>query len=389
MSIRIGLIVGEVSGENLALGLIKSLRQYYPELTFEGVLGPKLIAEGGSSLYPMDRLSMIGFFEPLKRLPQLLLMRRRLIQHFIANPPDIFIGVDAPDFNLSIERALKKHGIKVVHYVSPSVWAWRQNRIHSIKKSIDLMMALLPFEVKFYQQHQTPVCFTGHPLADEIPLLTPAQVEIETRNAKAQLNWVSEKSEQAPPVIALLPGSRNGELKYLAEIFLQTAQYCYAINPHLKFVAPLVSESHKQWFMELQQKVAPHLPIQIMIGNTRLAIAAADVVLVASGTATLEVMLHKKPMVVAYRMSAVSIAILSRLLKVPYIALPNLLAENFVVPEHIQSKATPELLCPALLKFLSPDFDRVGLINQFNELHKTIKRNASETAAKAVHTLMS
>jgi len=181
MSIRIGLVVGEISGENLAVGLIKSLRQIYPTLTFEGVLGSQLMAEGGHALYPMSRLSVMGLIEPLARLPELFQMRRRLIQHFINNPPDLFIGVDAPDFNLSLEKALKKHGIPVVHYVSPSVWAWRQNRIHTIKKSIDLMLTLLPFEAKFYEQNQVPVCFTGHPLADQIPF------EIDTQGARKKL----------------------------------------------------------------------------------------------------------------------------------------------------------------------------------------------------------
>lgn len=373
MSFRVGIVVGEVSGENLALGLIKSLRQHYPDLTFEGVLGPQLIAEGGHALYPMERLSVMGLVEPLARLPELFWMRRHLMKHFIQNPPDVFIGVDAPDFNLGLERVLKKNGIWVAHYVSPSVWAWRQSRIHGIKKSVDLMLTLLPFEAKFYEQHHVPVCFTGHPLADQIPL------EIDTKHAKQQLNLDPNK-----PVIAILPGSRNIEIKYLTEIFLQTAQNCFKQNTDLQFIMPLVSKAHKTIISALQQQIAPDLPLEIVVGMTRLAISAADVVLVTSGTATLEVLLHKKPMVVAYRMHPINYEIARRLVKVPYIALPNLLAEDFLVPEFIQAKATPELLASALLKYFDPVFDSKKLYEKYEELHLLLRREASKSAALAI-----
>jgi lipid-A-disaccharide synthase len=380
MNMRIGIVVGEVSGETLAVGLIQSLKQYYPNLSFEGVLGPRLIQAGGHALYSMERLSVMGLVEPLARLPELWKMRRYLIQHFIHhNPPDIFIGIDAPDFNLGLERKLKEAGIPVVHYVSPSVWAWRQGRIHGIKKSVDLMLTLLPFEAKFYQQHQVPVCFTGHPLADQIPL------EISTENARTQLNLLrGDPTKKGSSVIAILPGSRNSELKYLAEVFLQTAKLCFSKNPNLQFVAPLVSEAHKIRFSQLKQLIAPELPMQIRVGNARTAIAAADAVLVASGTATLEVMLHKKPMVVAYRMHPITYQIAKRLVKVPYVALPNLLAEAFVVPEFIQEKANPEQLSQAILDSIHPSFDKESLLKKFNELHLILKRNASDIAANAI-----
>lgn len=376
-SMKIGIVVGEISGDNLAADLIRSLRQQHPNLTFEGILGPQLRAEGGKALYPMDRLSVMGIVEPLTRIPELFQIRKHLIRHFSENPPDIFIGVDSPDFNLGLERSLKKKGIKIVHYVSPSVWAWRQGRIHGIKKFVDLMLTLLPFEEKFYKQHQVPVCFTGHPMADQISF------EADVTDARQQLNLSRHQ-----PTIALLPGSREGELKYLAEIFLLTACRCLVLNPKLQFVVPLVSDAHVVRFTQLQQKIAPNLPIKIMKGNTRLAISAADAVLVTSGTATLEVMLHKKPMVVAYRMHPITYQIAKRVVKVPYIALPNLLAEECLVPEFIQAKAIPELLAPALLKFVNPSFDRGKLLRKFDEIHQALRKNASDTAAKAICEMM-
>lgn len=378
--LRIGLVTGEVSGENLGLDLIKQLRVHYPDLEFEGVLGPRLIEAGGKALYPMERLSVMGLVEPLKRLPELFLMRRHLIKHFIANPPDIFIGIDAPDFNLGLEKKLKEAGIYVVHYVSPSVWAWRQGRIHGIKKSIHLMLALLPFEAKFYTKHQVPVCFTGHPLADQIPLVTIEELKTKTTEAREQLHL-----SQNSPTIAILPGSRNTEIKYLAEIFLQTAKLCYAKNPNLQFVMPLVSEKHKEQIFALQQHIAPEVPIKMWINQSRLAITAADVVLVASGTATLEVMLCKKPMVVAYRMHPLTYQIARRLVKVPYVALPNLLSESFLVPEFIQEKAQPEMLAQALLERLAWSPQTLSAtFDKYNDIHQTLKKNASKVAAQAI-----
>lgn len=398
-TLRIGLVVGEVSGENLALSLIEALRkelsdkkyekQYELELEFEGVLGPRLIAAGGKALYPMERLSVMGLIEPLKRLPELFLMRRRLIKHFLENPPDIFIGIDAPDFNLGLEKKLKAAGIFVVHYVSPSVWAWRQGRIHGIKKSIDLMLALLPFEAKFYQKHAVPVCFTGHPIADQIPLISNEELAKKTIDARKKLNLDPNK-----PTIAILPGSRNMELKYLASIFLQTAQLCYQKNPDLQFIMPLASEKHQAQIQVLQQAISsessetpetPKLPIKIVVNQSHLAVEAADCVLLASGTATLEVMLHKKPMVVAYRMHPINYQIANRLVKVPYISLPNLLAEDFVVPEFIQDKAQPEALANALLERLAwPKQKIFDMVENFNAIHQRIRKNASYTAAQAI-----
>jgi len=377
VTLRIGIVVGEVSGDNLGFHLIQALRLHFPDLTFEGVLGPKLIKAGGKALYPMDHLAVMGLIEPLMRLPTILKVRRDLIQHFIADPPDLFIGIDSPDFNLNLEKKLKAQGIKTVHYVSPSVWAWRQGRIKTIQKAVDLMLALFPFEAKFYEEHQVPVCFTGHPLADQIPL------EIDVFSAKKALHLDPER-----PVMAVLPGSRNNEIKYLAETFLSTMRFCYERNPRLQFIVPLVLEAHKNRFLTLKETFAPNIPMQILVGNTPAAIAASDVVLVTSGTATLEVMLNKKPMVVAYRMNPITYWIAKRLIKVPYIALPNLLAQELLVPEFIQEKAKPAVLGEALLKYLSKSFDREKCLNRFQEIHCQLKQNASEKAALAIKQIL-
>ncbi len=369
---KVGIVVGEVSGDNLAANLIRALRQHYPDLIFEGVLGSALLKEGGYSLYPMERLSVMGLIEPLGRLPELF-----RIQHFSDHPPDVFIGVDAPDFNLGLEQKLRARGIPTVHYVSPSVWAWRQGRVKKIKKAVDLMLTLFPFEAKFFEDHQVPVCFTGHPLADQIPM------EINTIEAKETLGFDITK-----PVIALLPGSRNGEIKYLAEIFIRSAALCFEKQKDLQFVMPLVSEAHKATLDNLHQRLAPELPIKIMIGNAHLAMRAADTVLVTSGTATLEVMLHKKPMILVYRMHPVNFYIAKRVVKLSYIALPNLLAGEMIVPEFIQDNATPEKLSTALFNLLSPDFELATLVEKFKAIHLSLRKNASEVAAGAIHQLL-
>ena len=371
------MVVGEVSGDNLAANLIRALRPLYPDLAFEGILGPELLKEGGHSLYPMERLSVMGLIEPLGRLPELFRIRRHLIQHFCDNPPDVFIGVDAPDFNLGLEKKLKAHGIPTVHYVSPSVWAWRQGRIKKIKRAVDLMLTLFPFEAKFFEDHQVPVCFTGHPLADQIPLA------VNTIEAKEALGFDVSK-----PVIALLPGSRQGEIKYLAAIFIRSAQLCFEKQKNLQFVMPLVSEAHKATLEHLHQTIAPEVPIKMILRDPHLAMRAADAVLVTSGTATLEVMLHKKPMILAYRMHPINFYIAKCVVKLSYIALPNLLAGKVIVPEFIQDDATPEKLSGALLQLLSPDFDRASLVEKFTEIHLTLKKNASEVAASAIQGVM-
>ena len=370
--LRIGIIVGEASGDQLGAGLIAALQSAHPDAIFEGVAGAKMQALGCTSLYPMETLSVMGLVEPLKRLPELLRMRRGLVAHFIARPPDVFIGIDAPDFNLGIELRLKKAGIPTVHYVSPSVWAWRQGRIKKIARAVDHMLTLLPFEADFYQRHNVPVTFVGHPLADELPLVPDMSA------ARAQLNLPSDG-----PVIALLPGSRQSEVALLSQLFVDAARLCLKENPNLSFVLPAANPARRQQ-IDTMLADAGDLPISVLDGQSHLAMEAADVVLLASGTTALEAMLLKKPMVVSYKTGWLTHAIISRMLKVPYISLPNLLAERELVPEVLQDAATAETLARLLLERLGDSDLAIKLRSDFTELHRQIKCNGNQKAAEAV-----
>ncbi len=370
--LRIGIIVGEASGDQLGAGLIAALQSVHPDAIFEGVGGTKMQALGCTSLYPMETLSVMGLVEPLKRLPELLRMRRGLVEHFIAQPPDVFIGIDAPDFNLGIELRLKKAGIPTVHYVSPSVWAWRQGRIKKIARAVDHMLTLLPFEAEFYQRHNVPVTFVGHPLADELPLVPDISA------ARAQLNLPSDG-----PVIALLPGSRQSEVGLLGQLFLDAARLCLQARPELTFVLPAANPARRQQ-IDAMLADAGDLPISVLDGQSHLAMEAADVVLLASGTTALEAMLLKKPMVVSYKAGWLTHAIISRMLKVPYVSLPNLLADRELVPEVLQDEATAETLATLLLERLGDSDLAIKLRSDFTELHQQIQCNGNQKAAEAV-----
>ncbi|MFC6632199.1 lipid-A-disaccharide synthase [Microbulbifer taiwanensis] len=374
--LRIGVVAGEASGDILGAGLIAALQKRFPRLLVEGIAGPRMLALGANSLFPMERLSVMGLVEPLKRLPELLKIRRTLRQHFIDNPPDLFIGIDSPDFNLSLEESLKGAGIPTMHYVSPSVWAWRRGRIKKIARAVDHMLTLLPFEADFYREHSVPVTFVGHPLADEIPL------QVEMGEARRDLGLAPDDR-----VIALLPGSRGGEVRLLGPLFLQTARWCYQRHSDLKFVLPAANE---QRLAELKTQLEgfSDLPVMLLEGDSHKALAAADNVLIASGTATLETMLLKKPMVVAYRMARLSYAIFSRMLHTPWVSLPNLLAQRELVPEILQDDATPENLGAALLQFFDDPLLCDQLLREFDDLHQQLRRNASERAADAVCNLL-
>lgn len=340
-SLRIAVLAGEASGDMLGAQVLQVLQSRCDELVVEGIGGPLMQAQGLDSFFPMERLSVMGLVDPLKRLPELLRIRRALYRKFRDNPPDLFLGIDSPDFNLPLARKLRKSGVKTAHLVSPSVWAWRQGRIRGIGRSVDLMLCLFPFETSIYEQHGIAVRFVGHPLADEIPLQCDAVV------ARRQLGL--------PPtgkLLALLPGSRAGELRALAPLFLQVAQQLWRQSPHLSFVLPAAGAERET---ELRQflEAYPELPVTLLRGQSRQAMAAADAVLLASGTATLEAALLQKPMVVAYRMGALSWLLLSRLVRTPYVALPNLLAGRALVPELLQNDATPAALVSALQPLLS------------------------------------
>jgi len=374
--LRIGIVVGEASGDILGAALMNSLRKRFPDAEFCGIGGARMLEQGFNSFFPQDRLAVMGLVEPLKRLPELLRIRRFLIDHFIENPPAVFIGIDSPDFNLTIEEKLKAQGIKTVHYVSPSVWAWRQKRIVKIARSVDLMLTLLPFEAEFYHDHHVPVEFVGHHLADEIPL------DIDQQAARAHFHLDADAK-----VIALLPGSRHSEVEKLGPLFMQTAAFCLQQDPTLKFIIPAANaDRYRQLHLQLSDYV--ELPVQLVQGQSQQVMAAADVLLIASGTTALEAMLLKRPMVIAYRLAWLSWAILSRMVKTPFVGLPNLLAGRSMVPELLQDDATPEKMSQALMHYFTQPDETAALKQSFYEMHEQLRRDASERAADAVAQLI-
>lgn len=376
-ALRIGLVAGEASGDRLGAGLIKAIQKQRPDTQFEGVGGPLMLAAGMQSLFPMEPLSVMGLIEPLKNLPTLLRIRGGLKKHFIAQPPDIFIGIDAPDFNLGLELKLRKQGITTMHYVSPSVWAWRQKRIKKIARAVDHMLTLLPFEADFYTEHKVPVTFVGHPLADDLPM------DPEGARARAELNL----GAQSGPVLALLPGSRSGEVAQLGRLFLETARRCREVMPDLTFVLPAANAARRQQIDLLMMEFAD-LPVTVLDGQSHAAMAAADAVLLASGTTALEAMLLKKPMVVSYRTGWLTHAIISRMLKVPYVSLPNLLAGEELVPELLQGEATVKNLSEHLLAIFQLPRESEALKDKFYQLHGLLRCNASYKASAAVLDLI-
>ncbi|MCZ4321697.1 lipid-A-disaccharide synthase [Pseudomonas anguilliseptica] len=365
---RVALVAGEASGDILGAGLMQALKAQYPQIEFIGIGGPLMQAQGLNSYFPMERLSVMGLVEVLGRLPELLSRRKRLINTLIAAKPDVFIGIDAPDFNLTLELKLRQAGIKTVHYVSPSVWAWRQKRVLKIREACDLMLTLFPFEAQFYQDHQVPVRFVGHPLADTIPQ------QADRAAARDALNLSRDQS-----VVALLPGSRGGEVSRLGSLFLDAAVRLRTLRPGIQFVLPCSSPERRA---QLEQMlVGRDLPLTLLNGRSHEALAACDAVLIASGTATLEALLYKRPMVVAYKVAPLTYRILKRLVTSAYISLPNLLAERLLVPEMIQDAATPE----ALAQLLAPLLDGGEVQTEgFDVIHRALRRDASAQAAKAV-----
>lgn len=376
--IRIGIVAGEPSGDLLAADLMRAVHARLPDAVFEGVAGPRMIEAGCRELYPLERLSVMGLVEPLKHLPGLLRMRRGLRRHFTTRRPDLFIGVDAPDFNLSLEAALKHAGIPTVHYVSPSVWAWRRYRIRKIARAVDRMLTLFPFEADFYREHGVKVSFVGHPLADLIP------ADIDSRAVRRDLGL----AEQGP-LIALLPGSRQSEMARLALPFVETAAWCLQRRPDLHFVVPFASAATRRLFEQAQARYGSSLPITLIDGRSREAMSAADAVLLASGTATLEALLLKRPMVVAYRLAPITYWLARRLVRTRYYALPNLLAGRQLVPEITQQDVTAEVLGPALLAQLAQAEGNGPLRGELAAIRTRLKCDASRSAADAVLEMIS
>jgi lipid-A-disaccharide synthase len=373
--INIGIIAGEPSGDLLGAGLIQALKQYFPHLNVTGIGGSAMIEAGCHSLFDMEELSVMGIIEPLKRLPRLLHIRRELFRYFNKMKPDVFIGIDSPDFNLDLELKLREQGITTAHYVSPSVWAWRQNRIYKIARAVDLMITLFPFEAQFYEKHHVPVQFVGHPLANKIGM------SVSKEEARAALKVKAKR------LVALLPGSRSQELKYLGKAFLKAAQRCYQADSSLEFItASINSDREKEW-KQMHQEIAPLVPLHFFSGRSHEVMAAADAILVTSGTATLESMLFKKPMVIAYKTSGFNYFLAKLLVKTQYIGLPNLLAQQALVPELIQDKATPDALADAVMHSLHPA-TAADLHEKFSALHQQLAQNADQQAAKAIFSLI-
>jgi lipid-A-disaccharide synthase len=365
------MVAGEVSGDVLGADLIRALRKQFPKAIFEGIGGPKMQAEGFQSLFQMDRLSVMGFVEPLKRLPELLRMRRMVIKRYLENKPAAFIGIDSPDFNANIEFKLHQAGVKTVHYVSPSVWAWRQGRIKKIKKSVDLMLCLLPFEAAFYEQHQVPVRFVGHPLAGQFAS------QPDTEAARQQLSLDSDR-----PVLCIMPGSRAGEVDMMSEVFLDTAKSLVASVAGLQLVIPAANNAR---YAQLREILAtrPELEISLILQQSHTAMAASDAVLLASGTTALEAMLLKKPMVVSYKLGALTYKLVSPFIKTPFVSIPNLLANKMLVPELIQDQAKASHLATAVLNALDKA-KRPALVACFDELHQQLAVESGVIAASAI-----
>ncbi|MBI5461169.1 MAG: lipid-A-disaccharide synthase [Gammaproteobacteria bacterium] len=371
--LHIGIIAGELSGDLLGAGLMKAIREQHPDAIIDGIGGAQMIAQGFTSLFPLEELSVMGLFEVLAHLPRLLRIRRAVVEHFRADPPDVFVGIDAPDFNLGVERRLKAAGIPTVHYVSPSVWAWRQGRIKTIARSVDRMLTLFPFEADFYRDHAVPVSCVGHPLADMIP------ERVDAAAARAELHLPANV-----PLVALLPGSRAGEVARLADIFIATVHECVHRRPGVHFVVPLANKIARDIFVHALGRHVGDLPVHLVDGKARQAMAASDVVLLASGTATLEALLLKRPMVVAYRLATLTYWLAKRLVRLPHFALPNLLAGRALVPEFIQDAVTPDALGAAVLNCLDDTATRQSLIAAFDALHAQLRRDADHSAAAAV-----
>ncbi|AWB68139.1 lipid-A-disaccharide synthase [Saccharobesus litoralis] len=371
---RIALVAGEVSGDILGSNLIQELKKIFPDATFEGVPGEGMKAQGCKALFDMEELAVMGIVEVLGRLPRLLSIRKQLINYWKASPPDIFIGIDAPDFNLTLEGKLKAVGIKTVHYVSPSVWAWRQKRVFKVKKATDLVLALFPFEKAFYDKFDVPCQFIGHTLADQIPL------QSDKLKARQQLNIANRAT------LGLFCGSRSSEIELLGEPYLKAIVELKTELPDLQVISAYVNPKRQAQLEAARLKYAPDVTIQYFEKSAQSVMAAADVLLMASGTATLEAALIKRPMVVAYRFKTLSYMIFKRLVKVKYFSLPNLLADSMLVKELLQDDVTPTALKQELQRLFTSD--NQDMMQQFSQIHHQLKKDAGKHAALAIAELV-
>ncbi len=370
---RVAMVAGETSGDLLAGLLLGGMRARWPDLTASGIGGPKMAAHGFQAHWPYEKLAVHGFnLEVLRRFREIWGIREQLAARLLQERPDVFIGVDAPDFNLGLEARLKAQGIKTVHFVSPSIWAWRGGRINKIHRSVDHMLCLFPFEPKLYQDKGIAASYVGHPLADTIPLEVPREA------ARAKLGLSADAQ-----VVAVLPGSRGGEIRHIAPTFLQTVARLSQQRPDLRFLLPIVPGMRAL----VEPMVAEHAPkaaLTLLDGQSHEALAACDVTLIASGTATLEAALFKRPMVIAYKISALSWPIMKRMAYLPWVGLPNILLSDFVVPERLQHEANPEQLASDVLAWLDQPARAQSVQQRFLELHHTLRRDTARAASDAI-----
>lgn len=370
----IGMVAGEASGDFLGAHLIGALKSRIPGVRFAGIGGPRMVSAGFDSWFPMEKLAVRGYVEVLRHYPEIVGIRRRLRNKMLDEKPALFVGIDAPDFNLDLEASLKRTGIPTVHYVSPSIWAWRGARLRRMARAVSQMLVLFPFEAALYRQANIPVAYVGHPLADVIPL------EDSTAAAREQLRLSSETR-----ILTLLPGSRQSELRYMAATFVRTAKLVHESLPRAQFLVPLVNRATRSLFeAALYDEGGQDLPLTIMFGHAREAIAASDAVLVASGTATLEAALYRKPMVITYRMAELTWKMMSRMRYQPYVGLPNIIAGEFIVPELLQEEATPENLAQALVNVHDDPVIQRRLPERLAAIHRSLRQDTAACAAEAV-----
>ena len=376
--VRVGMVAGEASGDQLAAHLIGALKERRPQMQFSGIGGPKMAAQGFVSDFPMERLSVRGYTEALLHYREIMGIRRRLATRMLAERPSLFIGVDSSDFNLGLERQLRNAGIPAIHYVSPAVWAWRRWRVRRIARSVNHILCMFPFEAPLYDKAGVPATYVGHPLADVIPL-DPKKDE-----AKAQLRLPARKL-----IVALLPGSRRSELRHMAVAFLLAAHRFRQEVPEVHFVCPMVTRETRDMFERaVYEQQQTELPLTLMFGHSHEALAAADLALVASGTATLEAALFKTPMVIAYRQSPLSWALMRTMLYLPYVGMPNILAGEKLVPELLQGDAGPAALAGALLALLRDTAAQKRQVERFHEIHRQLRQNTAKKAADAILNIL-
>jgi lipid-A-disaccharide synthase len=374
MPVRIAMVAGEASGDLLASLLIRALRQHLPDARFYGIGGPRMEAEGFDAHWPCERLAVHGYVDALKRYRELAGIRRQLLASLLKDPPDAFIAVDAPDFNLWLERRLKDRGIPAIHFVSPSIWAWRGGRLKGIARSVDHMLCLFPFEPAIYEQAGVPVSYVGHPLADELPLEPDRDAMRERYGLPAHV-----------PVFALLPGSRQSEVRNLADLYIDVGRRLHDRFPTARFLVPLATRETREIFeAAMYRNQQAHLPLRVMFGHAVDAMIAADVVLVASGTASLEAALLQRPMVITYRIGPWQYRLMKRMAYLPWVGLPNILCRETVVPELLQDAADPEAVTQALADWLTDHKRRHAIEKRFQALHRELRQNTGERAAAAI-----